>query len=130
MHVCILGKLPLGKMRETRAVCGAHGIDTAHIGAEIEELAGLQDVRPIAVPFLFQPLLFKGFRCLVEMGRNPLKVFIGEGRCHFLTAVGAAQAVHFFPYFRIYDRCEFINILRRIFLHPVQEASEGFSVDG
>jgi hypothetical protein len=85
-------------MGEARAIGGTDFINAAFIILEIEKLAGLYFIDPIAI-VSFQPLLAEFFGCLVEMRGNAFDICIGKRRRHCFATIGAGEAGHFFPYF-------------------------------
>src|SRR5687767_557179 len=80
MHMCIVTEF-FCEMRESCTIGGPYRINTAFIIFQIEELARLFYIHPIAIffSFLMQPLFFKLVDSLAKMGRYSFKV--GGGKC-------------------------------------------------
>jgi len=129
VYVGVLRKFSFCEVRETGAIHRANSVNAAHIGFEIQELAGIIYVHKITV-LLFQPFLFEFNRCFIEVCGYSFYIFLGECRGHFLAAICTAQAIHFLPYLSIYNRRKLIDILRRVLFHAGKEAAEGFFVNG
>jgi hypothetical protein len=116
----------LGKMREAGAVCRADSIDAAFIIGQIEKLAGLLFIQPIAVLLLFliEPLSLELLYGLAEMRGDPLQVFLVECRRHRLAAIRAAKAIRFQPHFLFQFGGQPLHAPGRLLLQFSQECAQ------
>ena len=98
MHVHVINHF-FGKMREPGAVCRPDLVDTALIVLQVEKLAGLGPVQPVAVffSFLTEIILFEFFGCLSQVRGDSPYVFQSECGGHRLATVRATKAIRFSP---------------------------------
>jgi len=103
MNMHIVNHL-FGKMRKARAISRSYFIDTAFIILEIEELAWFGFIQPVPILFSFFTEIsrFKFIGRLFQVSSDPFDIGVGESRRHRFTAVGAAEAIRFFPYFEFH----------------------------
>lgn len=86
-----------GVVGKTSAIMGADRIDAAFIVFQIQELAGLFLVDPVALFILIQILFPELFRRHPQMSRNPDDIGTAEGGRHGLAAVSAGKAIGMRP---------------------------------
>jgi hypothetical protein len=118
----------LGVMGKPGAIPGTDGIDAAHIGLQIEELAGLFYIHPIAALVLIQPFFPKCFFTHAQMTRYPLYVRRGIGGRHGLTTIGTMQTIGLFPGDLVRIRDHLIQTTGGLILQPGQKTSQAFLV--
>lgn len=114
VYMYIIHHRLFGQVGEAGAVCRAHGIYGAHIGFEVQELAGAAAVQPFALAVLIQPLFFKGFNGHAQVGRDAPEVLEIERWRHVPAAVRASEAVYFLPHLPVNFLGNSIQVLGRI----------------
>lgn len=125
MHVHVFHHFLFRKMGKAGTIGGADIIDPAHVGAQVQELAGRAFVQPVTVPVAPQPLFFECGHRHVEMSSNAADIFESIGGRHFAAAIGATQAIHFPPDIFLHFFGQFVQSTRRAFFQSGQEFLKG-----
>jgi len=96
MHITFQFLLLMGK---SCTVSGPYFINGAHIGTQIQELAGCFLIQPVSVatPLLPQPFLLKSLFAHLQVGRNSFDILFCISGTHGFTAFAALQTVWFIP---------------------------------
>lgn len=124
MPVHIVRHLFAGEVREAGTVGRTHFVDGTHIGLEIQELAGVGGIHPVAYFIQVKPFLLERRGGHAQVRRNALDVAGLESGRHFLAAVRAGQAIHFRPNFFVEDLGQLIQFTGRIFFDFGQKATK------
>lgn len=129
-HVHIIHHPPLGMMRKPGAISRPDRVNAALIVFQVEKLARLLPVHPIACAVFIQPFLAECFFRHTKMCCNPLYVFPRIGWRHRLAAIGAGQAICFLPYMHIFLHNQCIQSPRRFLFKPGKKSFKGGPVGG
>jgi hypothetical protein len=105
-------------MGETRAISRAHGINITHIRLEVQELAGLFHIHPIAAFVFIQPFFTECRHGHAQVSGNTSHILLGIGGRHRLATVGAIQAISSFPDFLVSLDDHFIQPPGSFFFQP------------
>ena len=97
VHVHIIHHPLFGMVREAGTIPGADRIDVAHIGLQVQELAGLFHIHPIPALVFIQPFFPEFFFRHAQVFRDPQHILSRVCGGHGLTTVGAVQAIRFRP---------------------------------
>lgn len=101
VYMNVVGYFLLCEVGELGAVFRTDGVDVAHVGLTVEELAGSGAVHPFTLAVFVQPFLPELFYGHSQVCCDALQVLEGKGGRHCPAAVGAGKTIHFFPYFTV-----------------------------
>lgn len=124
MPMDVVSHLFAREMRKPGAIGGTHFVDRTHIGLQVEELAGIGGVHPIALLILIKPFFPERRWCHAQVTGDAVNIGLFESGRHFLAAVCTTKTVYFLPYFPVNLHGHLVQLHRWFFFYPGKKTPE------
>jgi hypothetical protein len=109
-------------MWKAGTVARANRVDAAFIVFEVQELAGLLAIDPVAIAILAQVFLFELIHRHPDMSRNSKQILFIVCRRHGFATVGTRKAIHLLPHLQVGSNGHRIESTRRVNRQPRQKS--------
>lgn len=113
-----------GMVRKSSTVAGPYRIDAAFVVGEVEELAGLLTIDPVALPVFTQVFLFELVHRHVQVKGDTDHILPRIRGGHRFAAVCTGKAVRLLPHCLIGFHRHPVEPAWRLFFEPVEKLSK------